>query len=572
MDTETTDTAPSPAESAAAAGVLSGGDLPVTPGRGGTALAPAGAPTLDAQHSAVGKVFHGILGTLSGGGTEPSMDASGNITEAPVHRTGGDWARRLLAGALTGMASGAAAPIRPGGGAAAGIGAGFEGEERALGNQDAEKRQQLQQNFKNQQAKQQQDRETQTAADEGLLRKAQTALLTTQNVSAGFDLARKKAEASEESINAFNTFQKLVGADPANVDLGVFPDMNAVLAYRKLHPELTAQIAGGHDSGQIAAVPSFDENGVYNGVHAALVHPGMLDRPLAEVFPNPGDAPGFQYRVPGKMVNGKPGPDEWKTAAFAPGTKLGDALTMNQKSASDAATAKLRDVQIAHEEAATEGERAGTELKRRELSSGAPVDELGRPLPALDPDPVKSRKERLVRYDKFGKDYVKDANSLGQSASQLARIIADAKAHGGKLDGPGALVGVFDAVGISSAPLKGRGLRIGEKVIGSHITETRNIWDGMAVNLAKATPNGTGAVVSLAQLQGYARIIQDAQHDMYVTMAQEAERQGLPKDFLPKGNGAPIDAGTMKIFFDSYGGDANTAAQAAAKFGWSAPQ
>lgn len=377
--------APNPAESAAAAGVLSGGpsseggrgnDLPVTPGRGATALAPAEPPTPDAQHSAVGKVFHGILGTLSGGGTEPSMDASGNITEAPVHRTGGDWARRLLAGALTGMASGAAAPIRPGGGAAAGIGAGFEGEERALGNQDAEKRQQLQQNFKNQQAKQQQDRETQTAADEGLLRKAQTALLTTQNTAAGFELARKKAEASEESINAFNTFQKLVGADPANVDLGVFPDMNAVLAYRKLHPELTAQIAGGHDSGQIAAVPSFDENGLHNGVHAVLVHPGMLDRPLAEVFPNPGYAPGFQYRVPGKMVNGKPGPDEWKTAAFAPGTKLGDALTMNQKSATDAATAKLRDVQIAHEEVETEKTRREMENPAaKETPQGKKFDE-----------------------------------------------------------------------------------------------------------------------------------------------------------------------------------------------------
>jgi hypothetical protein len=344
---------PGAAETAGAAGVLSGaGDLPLAPARDNTAVAAA-PPPANPEHTRVGGMFHAALDTLTGKQTEPSIDARGVITEQPVHRTGGEWARRMLAGALTGMASGAAHPGRPGAGAAGGLGAGFEGEREALAEQDATKRAELQQNFRNQQAKQKQDQEASAAADESLLRKAQIAHTTTLNASAGFDLARKKAEASEESINAFNTFQKLIAADPANVDLGVFPDMAAVIAYQKVHPELVHQISGGHDSGQITAIPSLDENGVHNGVRAALVHPSQMDRPLSEVFPNPDDAPTFQYRVPGKMVNGKPGPDEWKTAAFAPGTKFGDALAMNQKTAADASAETLKKAQIAHEEAQT---------------------------------------------------------------------------------------------------------------------------------------------------------------------------------------------------------------------------
>ena len=53
------------------------------------------------------------------------MGANGQVSEQPVHMSGGDWARRIFAGALTGAASGGAAPVHPGGGGLAGLGAGL---------------------------------------------------------------------------------------------------------------------------------------------------------------------------------------------------------------------------------------------------------------------------------------------------------------------------------------------------------------------------------------------------------------------------------------------------------------
>ncbi|HEV1286548.1 MAG TPA: hypothetical protein VNU44_14600 [Bryobacteraceae bacterium] len=563
-------------ESAAAAGVLSGagdaGNLPLTPNAAAPSqpMAPA-APAQD-EHSRVGQIFHGILSTLAPPATEPSIDASGKITEQPVHRTGGEWARRLIAGALTGAASGAAAPARPGAGPLAGLGAGFEGETRALQAQDEAKRAHLQQNFENQEKQK-------TQATEDQLRQAQTAYYTTQNASLGFEMARQKAKASEDALNSFNAFEKTVGASPDNADLGVFPDMNAVLAYRKEHPELVQQIGGNHSSGQILAVPNLaqgeDGNWVYQGVHAAIVHPDMMDRSAEEYFGGADKIPPVSYFIPGKMgKDGKMEPGTWGTFQPAPGTPVKDLLPWVMKGNADAAKDSLQMTQIAaateHEKQATTGEELSNQIKERELSGAGAVDELGKPLPALDPDPEKSIKMRETRRTAFDKDYVKDANQLEQSYKQMESILDRARA--GKMTGADSVVGLFNAIGISSAPLKGRGFRINSNIVGEH-AGARNIWQGMAANLSKLTPNGSGEVVTPAQLQSYQTILAQARHDLYVTMAKEAERQGLAKDFLPRStaNGAAIDPGTMRIFLDSYGGSIPDAAAAAGKFGWGPP-
>src|SRR5579863_2031047 len=138
-ETDSLPTAPTPAMASAAQSVLSG----ASPNQ------PNAQPD-EARHSAVGKIFHAISDTLAGGQREPQIDASGNVSEEPVQRTGGEWARRILAGALTGMAAGSTVDPREhrGGAALAGLGAGFEGEQQTLAKQDTEKRQQLERNFK----------------------------------------------------------------------------------------------------------------------------------------------------------------------------------------------------------------------------------------------------------------------------------------------------------------------------------------------------------------------------------------------------------------------------------------
>lgn len=508
-------------------------------------------------------MFHSVLDTLAGGQKEPSMDpATGAISEQPVHRTGGEWARRLLAGAFTGLAAGAEAPVRPGAGAVSGLGAGFAGETANLNRQDATKRQQLQKNFENQQQVSQQDTENK-------LRQAQTAYYTTQNSSLAFELVRSKAEATDKAVDTFNAFQKAVAANPDNQDLGVFPDMASVIAYEKQHPELTKQIAG-HASGQIVAVPDLvqaeDSSWKYQGVRAALVKPDVMQQTVGQVF-GQGEVPGIPYFVPGKMTPKGQEAGTWQVAQPAPNTKYGDYLAALQKGSADAAKENdaLALAQTKAQEATASAEEARGENLRAQTQQllGGGIDELGRPLPPL------KLEERNKRYDTFTKNFVQDKDQLEQSYGQMQSILQ--RAANGTMTGADSVVGLFNAIGISSAPLKGRGFRINQNIVGEHAA-ARNIFQSAAAALSKLTPNGSGEVITPKQLGDYTSILGQARHDLYVTMAQEAQRQGLPKDFLPQGGGKSIDVPTAKIFLDSYGGDPQVALAAARKFGWTVPQ
>lgn len=549
--------------------LLAGDAQPLTPPPAAAAV-PAPAAPSQPDHAGVGKMFHAVLDTLSGGQTEPAISDSGEITDQPAKRSGGDWARRLLAGALTGMAAGSAAPSKPGAPALSGLGAGFMGETEALQQDELRKRAQLQQSFQNQQAQKKQQTEADTAQSESTLRAAQTAYLTTQNASLGLQLTREKAAATQAGVDTFNAFEKAVAANPENQDLGVFADMNAVLTYRQAHPELVQQIAG-HASGQIVASPNLvqaeDGNWTYQGVRAALVRPDVAEQTVGQVFGEQ-PIPGIPYFVPGKMSkDGGQEPGTWQMAQPAPGTRYGDYLTALQKGSTDAAkeNSALAAAQVRAESARAEAEGARASLERAQTQQlmDQGLDEMGKPLPAM------KQTERDKRYDTFTKDYVKDKNQLEQAFTQMSSILD--RARKGQMTGADSVVGLFNAVGISSAPLKGRGFRVNSQVLAEHIG-ARNVYQTMQTRLSKLTVNGSGEVVTPKQLEDYTAILGQARHDLYVNMAQEAERQGLPKDFLPRGNNAPIDVPTAKIFLDVYGNDPATALSAARKFGWVVPQ
>lgn len=184
---------------------------------------------------------------------------------------------------------------------------------------------------------------------------------------------------------------------------------------------------------------------------------------------------------------------------------------------------------------------------------------------------VKTQKDLSKVTDAYNKDYAKDLNQLDQTSSQLKDIISNAEKTG-KLPGADAVVGVFDAVGLSSAPLKGRGFRLTGEVIGHHVEGTRNAWQNAALKLQRLTPEGTGQIVSLKQLQDYERIMDQTHHDAYVGAANDAINRGIGVQNVPRGNGKPADNNTIDIFLTLSKGDAAKASRLLKQYDWAAPQ
>jgi hypothetical protein len=232
---------------------------------------------------------------------------------------------------------------------------------------------------------------------------------------------------------------------------------------------------------------------------------------------------------------------------------------------------------IAEKGALTEkakSDKAKTDEETKQLKdwdTGGPngkgrVDVFGNPVGAAGMD----RKEYVKRVDTYTKDYSKDLNQLDAARSQLTDIITNAEKTK-KLPGADAVVGIFDAIGISSAPLKGRGFKISNTVIGEHVEGTRNAWQNLALKLSRLSPAGTGQVVSLNQLKDYERIMDAARHDAYLGAANDAVNRGIGVQSVPRGNGKAIDANTMDIFLTMAQGDAKVASTIARQYGWTPP-
>ena len=207
----------------------------------------------------------------------------------------------------------------------------------------------------------------------------------------------------------------------------------------------------------------------------------------------------------------------------------------------------------------------------KEWDTGGPngsgrIDVFGNPVGA----PGMDRKEYVKRVDTYTKDYSKDLNQLDAARSQLKDIITNAEKNK-KLPGADAVVGIFDAIGISSAPLKGRGFRINNSVVSEHVEGTRNAWQNMALKLSRLTPEGTGQIVSLDQLKDYERIMDAARRDAYVGAANDAVNRGIGIQKVPRGNGAAIDDNTMDIFLTLAKGDPKAASAIARQYGWAPP-
>lgn len=265
--------------------------------------------------------------------------------------------------------------------------------------------------------------------------------------------------------------------------------------------------------------------------------------------------------------DGKPVP-VWKTVP-APATMTWGEFVNWQSSTLKASTDNdLKALQVKHEKAGIEHEQAETQLtdlnikdKQQWLNLSQSGDLFGDPI-----GDVGSRSEYNKRVDTFSKDYGKDLNQLDQASSQLRGIIKNAQKTG-KLPGADSVVGLFDAIGISSAPLKGRGFRINNEIVGEH-KGARNILQDMATKLQKVSPNGTGQVVTLQQLQDYSRILDQARHDAYLGAADVSRQNGIGVRVVPQGHNTPADGSTVKLFLDIAGGNVQKATKALQASGW----
>jgi hypothetical protein len=176
---------------------------------------------------------------------------------------------------------------------------------------------------------------------------------------------------------------------------------------------------------------------------------------------------------------------------------------------------------------------------------------------------VTDAKTANSRFNSFKKNVDALAQTEG-TYQQFQSILNDLNA-GKDMTGAQSVVGLFDAIGISAAPLAGRGFRVSNNVIAEH-AQARG-WLGALQQKLLSAKNGD--VITPDQLRSYANVAIQARQSQYVNLANEMHNSGISADAaLPTGNGQKIDPATASIFFRLSGGDPNKARAAAIQKGW----
>ena len=204
--------------------------------------------------------------------------------------------------------------------------------------------------------------------------------------------------------------------------------------------------------------------------------------------------------------------------------------------------------------------RAGAEA--RESAKPQPVAASNTP-DALGFTPsVSSQKEADQRFRGFKKN-LDDLSRTEQSYAQFQQALSDINA--GNWTGADSVVALFNSIGLSAAPLQGRGFRINQNTIAEH--EHARGWEGALQ--AKLQGVTSGAVITPQQLKDYAGIASQARAQQIISTANQMHAAGINADAaLPMGNGRRIDADTAKVFLALAGNDPNKARAAATAKGW----
>lgn len=203
----------------------------------------------------------------------------------------------------------------------------------------------------------------------------------------------------------------------------------------------------------------------------------------------------------------------------------------------------------------------------------------GENLAALTPDALGFQPKLPVTgaqgYQKTANAFKKNLDDLSQtdqSYSQFADVLKDINS-GKDLTGAQSIVALFNAIGISAEPLKGKGFRINNLTVAEH-AGARGIKEGIEQKFGKLK---TGEIITPNQLRDYAGIAAGVRENKYAALVNQMHNAGLNADAaMPTGNGQPIDPSTQRVFLKLVGWNGGKptdqqkqAAQAAAqKKGW----
>ncbi len=206
-------------------------------------------------------------------------------------------------------------------------------------------------------------------------------------------------------------------------------------------------------------------------------------------------------------------------------------------------------------------DKTQNELDRMKNMSG--TDAFGANIGITPEGNTLTRAEYDAAQKGFSKEYVQPLTVLNKTMLEFQRINSNPNQTGAEK-----VTALLNAVGISGDPLKGKGFRISNDVINEHAA-SRNIWESGVQKLN--TIAGSGGPITSKQISDYTAVAQGVVHDAYLTAAQEARRQGLPVNFLPKATqqNQRIDPLTARIYLDSAGGNKAAARKAATVSGWS---
>lgn len=173
--------------------------------------------------------------------------------------------------------------------------------------------------------------------------------------------------------------------------------------------------------------------------------------------------------------------------------------------------------------------------------------------------------------DKLNNDpMMHQLHTLQASRQQYNDILGGLRAQAAQgkpiqLSGPEGVAGLFDAVGITSTPLAGKGFRVSPTVVNEHIG-ARGLQEEIT---AFADKMATGTPITPGQLEQYAALADKVYQNAYVNTADEQFRRMGYVDIVPPGHGEQISPVDHSIFLKLAHGNANVAARAEEKSGWS---
>lgn len=538
---------PSPAAAAAAglAGTATPPPAPVPaapntaagmPLNGRTGVPPTGAQPTQKHYGFFDRVLQ-----LMGGGPQKTYGVNpdtGALEEGERMPGRGELAKHVMAGLLTGLAAGAQ-QRGPGAGLRA-VGAGAEASMSLAEAQDQQKRVQAQKDYENQQAGQLRKFQIQRYNFEELMALRQA----NRQDQEAFDTHMKSQMELTNWLDQQGAQRVPVLVDGKDVNLGDVPENDAPL----MKAYTAGQIKPAANSHLLLTTTRTDDG--------KMVH---------HVFNAPNDMMNAQMPVADDIRKFYSLPDSSKQMPLRQQLNL----TANmQKTRSNDINNQLKQEQVKTqktEQAKNQAEAgkttAETNLVNQELNAGN--DPFGVPVGRTPEGQTLTPKDREARQKSFNKDYVQPLSVLQKTTMEFQRINSNPNQTGAEK-----VTALLNAVGISGDPLKGKGFRINNDIIGEH-ARARNVWEGAVQKLNTIT--GSGGPITSKQIADYTAVAQGVVHDAYVTAAQEARRQGLPVDFLPKATQAsqPIDAMTAKIYLDAAGGNKDAARKAASAAGWS---